>query len=415
LVVIFVARSLDPREFGMFSLAYVTYSFSLNVSRGLATDPLVVRYSGVSRDSWRAAVRTSAGTATVVGCIIGALCALVGLLIGGETGATALALGAILPGLLLQDSWRFAFFAAGEGRKSFVNDLAWGFALVPLIALVSQHGGVARVVMAWGGAGCLAALVGVLQARIVPRLSGTRAWLTQQRELGSRYLIENMSMSGATQLRIFSVGAIAGLSAVGAVRGAEVLLGPWLAVVMGLSMVAVPEAARALRRSLRALVVFCAALGIVQAAGVAAWGLTIMFLVPDVLGNRLLGSVWEPATALLLPTTLAFMGISVMNGAAAGLRGLAAARRSLRATLVCASMYLVGGAGGAVAGGALGSARGVAAATMMGAAVWWWQFRAGLRDFHRSRPPADVTESERTDQTASQPDKTQFDMEARPL
>lgn len=415
-VVIFVARSLGPREFGIFSLAYVTYSFALNVSRGLATDPLVVRFSGVSTESWRAAVRKSAGTATTVGCVIGTGCVLVGLAFGGEIGATFLALGAILPGLLLQDSWRYAFFAAGRGGKSFANDVVWGVALVPLIALAYHQGEEAWFVLAWGAAGCVAALVGVLQAGIIPQLSGTRMWLAQQRELGSRYLIENVSMSAATQLRIFGLGAIAGLSAVGAVRGAEVLLGPWIAVLMGLSLVAVPEAARALHRSVRALVAFCAALGGVQAVGVAAWGLTILFLLPDALGTRVLGSLWEPATALVLPTTLAFMGIGMMNGAAAGLRALAAAPRSLRATLLCASAYLVGGLGGAVVGGALGSAWGVAVATLIGAAVWWWQFRAGLRDFQRSRPLADQTEivQERTGPTAAPAGKSQLDMEATP-
>lgn len=39
--------------FGVFSLAWVTYGVVLNVSRGLATDPLVVRFSGVPGASWR--------------------------------------------------------------------------------------------------------------------------------------------------------------------------------------------------------------------------------------------------------------------------------------------------------------------------------------------------------------------------
>ena len=41
----YVAKELGATQFGAFSLAYVTYSFALNASRGLATDPLVVRYS----------------------------------------------------------------------------------------------------------------------------------------------------------------------------------------------------------------------------------------------------------------------------------------------------------------------------------------------------------------------------------
>jgi O-antigen/teichoic acid export membrane protein len=383
---ILVARSLGPRAFGIFGLAYVTYGFALNVSRGLATDPLVVRYSGVSSASWRAAVRKSTGTAIAVGSAIGACCVFVGLALGGATGATFVALGVTLPGMLLQDSWRFAFFAAGLGRKSFANDLAWGVALVPLILLASQQAEVAWFVMAWGGAGGLAAAIGVLQAGIVPRPSWTRMWLAQHRELGSRYLIENVTMSAAVQLRIYGLGAIAGLSAVGTVRGAELLLGPFLAVMMGLSLVAVPEAARVLRRSVRTLPVFCMVLGSVQAAGAAAWGLTLMVLLPDALGTRLLGSVWEPASALILPATLAVMGASISSGAAAGLRALAAASRSLRAQLATASAFAIGGLGGALVGGAVGSAWGVAMATMIGAAVWWWQLRAGLAEIHRQGP-----------------------------
>jgi hypothetical protein len=302
--------------------------------------------------------------------------------------------------LLLQDSWRYAFFASGQGRKSFINDLAWGLALVPLIIVASHQGGVPWFVFAWGGAGCVAALLGIFQTRVLPRPAGTRMWLSQQRELGSRYLVENLSMSTVSQLRFVCVGAIAGLSAVGDVKAAEVLLGPWLAVVQGLSMVAVPEAARMLRRSLRAFVVFCGALAIVQAVGVALCGLTIMFLVPDALGIRVLGLLWEPAVALTLPTTLAFVGIGFWNGAAAGLRGLAAARRSLRATLICACLYLTGGVGGGIANGALGSAWGVAAATTIGTAVWWWQFRAGLRDRRQADAVPDRTEAGPTIPTA---------------
>ena len=39
-VSIYVARTLGAVQFGAFSLAYVTYAFALNASRGLATDPL---------------------------------------------------------------------------------------------------------------------------------------------------------------------------------------------------------------------------------------------------------------------------------------------------------------------------------------------------------------------------------------
>src|SRR5271156_6591470 len=55
-VSIYIVRALGPVQFGAFSLAYVTYGFALNASRGLSTDPLMVRFSGVPESKWRAAV-----------------------------------------------------------------------------------------------------------------------------------------------------------------------------------------------------------------------------------------------------------------------------------------------------------------------------------------------------------------------
>jgi hypothetical protein len=55
-VSIYVVRTLGAVQFGAFGLAYVTYGFALNASRGLATDPLMVRFSGTDLPTWRRAV-----------------------------------------------------------------------------------------------------------------------------------------------------------------------------------------------------------------------------------------------------------------------------------------------------------------------------------------------------------------------
>src|SRR5689334_379159 len=70
-VSIYVARTLGAAQFGAFSLAYVTYGFALNASRGLATDPLMVRFSGVDLSAWRRAVADCTGTAVVAGLVVG--------------------------------------------------------------------------------------------------------------------------------------------------------------------------------------------------------------------------------------------------------------------------------------------------------------------------------------------------------
>lgn len=391
---IFVARSLGATAFGIFSLAWVTYGVVLNVSRGLATDPLVVRFSGVPTASWRAAVARTSGTALLVGLLAGAISLLVGAAVGGPIGSAFVALGLVLPALLLQDSWRFAFFAAGQGRKAFTNDVVWAATLVPALIVVAEGGSVFRFMLAWGLSAAVAAGCGCVQTRLLPRPGGARAWLHEQRDLGPRYLVENVSLSGASQLRMYGLGAIAGLADVGSVRGAQLLLGPFLAVLMGLTAVAVPEAARVVRRSRRRLSHFCLLLGGGQAVAALAWGLALLFLLPYDVGQYVLGSVWESAAALILPTTLSVMNAGLSAGAAAGLRALGAARRSLRAQFLASAGYVTGGLVGAAVAGALGSSWGVAFASLLGAAVWWSQLRAGLRELDAVPPSGPRVASE---------------------
>ncbi|WP_371656608.1 MULTISPECIES: hypothetical protein [unclassified Streptomyces] len=379
---IYVARSLGPAAFGAFSLAWVTYGVVLNVSRGLATDPLVVRFSGVPDASWRSAVVRSSGTALGVGTTIGAACLLGGLALGGSVGPAFAVLGVVLPGLLLQDAWRFAFFAAGTGQKAFVNDLVWGVALVPALVVAAHVGSVAAFVLAWGASASVAAGYGCFQSGIRPHMSGARGWLREQRDLGYRYLVENVSLSGASQLRAYGLGAIVGVSAVGTVRGAELLLGPFLAVLMGLSLVTVTEAARVLRRAPHRLGTFCLLLGGGQAVGALLWGGSLL-LVPDRLGELVLGGVWHSASQLIAPVTLSVAGAGLGTGAAAGLRALGAARRSLRCQLFASACYVSGGLGGAAVAGTVGSAWGVAAATVGSSTVWWLELRSALREHHQ--------------------------------
>ena len=169
----YVAQELGATQFGAFSLAYVTYSFALNASRGLATDPLVVRYSNADPARWRRAVAKSTGTAVTVGLVAGACAMAAAMVLHGTPRLAFLALGLMLPGLMLQDSWRYAFFAVGRGGQAFLNDTVWTLSLLPALAIlrVTHHGTVLWFVLAWGLAAAVAACVGPLQARTVPRLA----------------------------------------------------------------------------------------------------------------------------------------------------------------------------------------------------------------------------------------------------
>jgi hypothetical protein len=378
---IVVARALGADGFGAFSLAYLTYAFVLSATRGIATDPLLVRLSGPETPAWRRGVASAAGTSLVAGAVSGGVCVLLGLLVlPPSLGPAFVTLGAVLPAVLLQDCWRFAFFAVGRPVQALLNDVLWGgLQLLVVLALVlADRSSVVVYLLAFGVSGAVAAAAGLRQTGIRPRPALAGAWLREHHALGRRYLMENVAIGGARQVRFYALGAIVGLTGVGEVRAAEVLMGPFLVMLMGVSQVAVPEGVQVLGQGAAQLRRFCWWLGACQAGAAAAWGALMVVVLPWGLGELLLGPLWRPAAALLLPVMIGMVLGAFEIGAAAGVRALGAAPRSLAAQLTNASLYVTGGVAGAVVDGARGSCWGVALATLLGALNWWWQLQKAL-------------------------------------
>ncbi|WGL53309.1 hypothetical protein P5P86_05645 [Nocardioides sp. BP30] len=383
LVSLVCAHALGVHGFGAFSIAFVSYAVVLNASRGLATDPLVVRYSGAAEPIWRRAVASAAGTALVVGCVAGALSIVAGILLPGHVGTAFVALGFGLPGLMVQDSWRFAFFADGRGQGALLLDLIWTvLAIAALVAAVlTGHDGIAACLLIFGGTATVSAVCGVFLTGVRPMVDQVPGWLREHRHLGSRYLLENLAVGLSRQLRIVAVGAAAGLAAAGSLRAAEILMGPFLVVLMGIAQVAVPEASQVLESSPRHFQRFCLLLGGVQAAVAAAWGALMLVILPLGVGQLLLDDVWHGAYPVVLPSTIGVMLGCLSSGATSGVRALGAAPRSLLAQLTSSSLYVVGGGAGAFLGGAVGSAWGWAIGAGIGVLVWWIQLRRAIADY----------------------------------
>ena len=384
LLSIYVARTLGAVQFGAFSLAYVTFGFALNVSRGLATDPLMVRFSGTDLPAWRRAVADCTGTAVAVGLASGACVSAAGLLLGGTTGSAFLALGLTLPGLLLQDSWRYSFFALGRGHYAFINDAVCAASLLPSLVFLqmSGHASVFWFVFAWGATTTVGAAIGPLQARVAPSLAAAGNWLSSHRDLGPRFTAEGSASSVAGLLRSYGIDLILGLASVGYIQAANTLIGPFRIVYTGMSMITLPEAARLLRSSPQRLPLYCAAVssGFVMLG--LAWGVALLVAMPRGLGYLMLGSLWRPTYPLVLPATVSAMGMAGAGiGAGTGLHALGAARRSLRAMLLSSALTVACALTGAmVTGTAVGTTWFVAAASWLNALVFWWQFRQALRE-----------------------------------
>jgi O-antigen/teichoic acid export membrane protein len=382
LLSIYVARTLGAAQFGAFSLAYVTYGLAINASRGVSIEPLLIRFSGTVPPIWRRATARCTGTALLVGLATG-VCALgAGRLVGGTTGLAFVALGLTLPGLMLQDSWRYAFFALGRGHEAFINDTIWAVVLLPTLVLLrmSGHANVFWFVIAWGGGAAVGAAIAPLQARVAPNLAGATEWLSKHRDLGPRYLAENAGGNVSSTLRSYSTSYLLGLAAIGYIQAANTLMGPLNIIFAGIGLITLPEAAKLLRHSPRRLPVFCAAVSAGLILIAVVYGTVMLVALPRGLGHLMLGRIWRPTYPLVLPATLAAMSSCATTGALLGLHALGAARQSLRAVLATSALIVVFALVGAITGRTLGTMYYVAAAYWIGTLLCWWQLRRAFHD-----------------------------------
>jgi O-antigen/teichoic acid export membrane protein len=383
---IVVARSASATAFGAFGLGYSIFIFAVGVSRSLTSDPLLVRHSGADLEPWRSATSAATGLGLVLGLIGGVASLSVGLIIGGPTGVMFAALGVALPGLLLQDGWRFGFVANGRSHLAFANDLMFLLLMIPAFAMLigTSNASVGKLVLAWGGAATVAAVIASISERIPPGVGSTASWLRREGDLAYRYVAEFIAGNGSFQLTLFIVVVLAGLEAVGSLRAGFILFGPVLVIFASALLILVPEGVRILQRGKsllrRSTLVVAAGLALIS----VLWGAAIALL-PEDLGEALLGSSWSGARALVLPLTVMFAASGAETAFIVGLRSLAAARQSLLARLIEAALTVIGGTIGAALAGTKGAAWGLAVAYCVEVAVWWWQFSGALSGY-RSHP-----------------------------
>jgi O-antigen/teichoic acid export membrane protein len=388
---VLVARAVSTSALGAFGLAFTTYTITLGATRALCQEPLTVRYSATPVREWRTGVAAATGVALVLGVAAGIVCIGAAFLFAGTLRTSLLVLGIGMPGLIVQDTWRSAFFSRLRGRTAFGNDLVWAMAQAVLVAAVLAAGtrSVPAFIAAWAGAAAFAALFGIVQSGFVPRPGRTRWWLSHHRDLGPRYLVEFVARNAAQSGAMYATAAFAGLAAAGALRGAQVVLGPLNVLNMGVTSPAIAESVRIARRSPRRMMHAVELLAVALVVVFVVWGV-VVYLLPDSVGEALLKRSWHPAHDVIPAYTAVMAASGMLTAATVGLRAMAAAKRSLRSRLVTGVLAVAGGTVGAATSGAVGAATGLALGLWIGGIQWWHQLAAAVTEEEERRAAADA-------------------------
>lgn len=378
----FVAATVSSTAFGAFTIAYAIYGLCVGLSAGLASIPLVVRFSAAPPARFQTAARASVGTAFIVGTLAGVACLAASALASSSVQSPLRALAVTLPGLLTQDAWRYSFVTGRQPARAAANDGLWialqllGIAVLLALNAVSAL----SMVLIWGGSASAAAVFGCWQAGALPAPTQVFAWLREQRAFSLRYAVEASIQRSGWWLTLALVGAVAGLRVVGAVRGAMLLVGgPLNLLFLGATFAFVPEGVRLVHDSPLGLPRAMRRLSAATTGIALVWCIIVLAL-PDAVGSRVLGATWHQAEPLLPLLAVFMVVLATSMGPTQGMLSLGAARRSLFTQLTCLGVDLPTITVAALLAGARGAAITASCTALFRTFLAWVQFRRAMRE-----------------------------------
>ncbi|MFF4494632.1 hypothetical protein [Streptomyces sp. NPDC001546] len=363
LVLVLAARLSSASGFADFSMVYVAFSVLLGLNMAYVGQTVVLEKGERLGAVCRSSVLFTAGAAAVAGLGL----AVAGAAVPGDAGWAFLALGAVLPLVLVQDGLRYCFSALRVPERALAADVLRLVCVVAALAVQPRGAAAGRLVLVWGLSALPALGLGLWLLR--PYVRGARADVRpylRRGHLGQRFVVEFAVGNGSSQLAVLGLGAFATPLAVGALRGATTLFGPLNVLFNSANAFGPPIVGRASGK--RGVVRLTVLMGTVLAVVGAGWA-AVLYALPDGLGRRLLGDTWAAASALLPATGAQYAVMGLGTCALLTLRVLnPKATLSLQVvfSLLSVALLLAGYAAWGVAGAAWGLALGSAAKAAAG-------------------------------------------------
>jgi O-antigen/teichoic acid export membrane protein len=377
-----VLRSGSTATFGYFGLVFAYYTFALNLIRAITGSPIILLFSG--RDSYMQRAATSA--AVVNSIALGGLFTLAALLLipvfASEHQDVLFAGVVFLPGVLAQDTIRYAYFARRQPRGSAIADIIWTTLQLALFLALATFGtsSPSRLLLAWGLAGSIAAALMAVGLRIEPDVRRALRALRTQRATSAPLTVE-MGALGAVDLLVGTVvAALGGAAILGSYRAGALLVAPFNVFLASVILTIVPAAVshRATGVGLNRLLLRAAIALVSAALGIGA----LVALLPGSVATAIFGDKWATMNELLPFWIFAITAMGVSSVAFAGLRILRRLRlaMAIRLLLLPVTVSLV------AAGVHLDGARGAVLGYGVGVSIGGLVALVALTRLNRERP-----------------------------
>ncbi|MFR9755738.1 hypothetical protein [Streptomyces sp. TR06-5] len=368
-VLLVAARRSTADGFAVFSVVYLVFTVLLGLTTAYVGQALVLERGSAQgvRTACRSAVSFT-GRAAVAVAIPAAVLLFPAVGPGRPLAGGLLGLALVLPVVLLQDSLRYAFSALRLPHLALTADLLRLLAALAVLTAQPHRPEPFRLVTAWGLSALPALVVGLLL--LAPRLKGAAAEPSRhlrRGHLGKRFAVEFAVGNAGTQLAVVGLGLWADALAVGALRGATALFGPLNVLFNAANGFGPPLLSRVGGEGRTARV--AAATGAVFACTAAAWAVVLAIL-PDTVGEMLLGATWAASSSLLPATGSQYAVMGLGTCALLSLRVLRP-RATLPLQVVFSTLSVGLLLGGYLLGGVTGAAWGLCAGSAAKAVAGW--------------------------------------------
>jgi len=291
-----VAQTATASQFGVITLLVALVSTVMCFNRGALGTPILL-VSNLRPDE----IRTESGYALTWSAGSAAASALVLALVGAIAGSlpAALAFGAAVPAVLIQDVLRYSALSCGRPLAAVASDGLWALLMGALYVLnvLTNAVPIVVVVLWWGVGGLVAGLMLAATTGVRPRWHRILGWWTTYGRARTRFGCVQALIPVATALFIFTVTLVLGSAVAGGLRGASTLFGPIAMLISALPLAFVPHARRSNKTvadQWRILVTTSWATSAITIAGTV-----VLVILPAHLGRLLLGDVWESAVEVV--------------------------------------------------------------------------------------------------------------------
>lgn len=379
--VIVAAHSLEPADFGWFSLLLMVYTVGLGMVHALISVPAVAHPEDADEHPWR--ILGSAlcvTTLAAVPCLAGALLVTA---LGGRIGPALLGLAVTVPLLLLQSVGRYLAFARSQPGKAIVLDTLWIvlYAGGLVVCLTRGWDTLFAITVTWAGSGAVAALYLLVQYGW-PHERPSLGWLRGRWDFSWRSLVGNVTATSGALVGSVAVALVSNPVSVAAVRASMLLRRPGQVIQSAISTSVANDVAReeeitvaGLKRHQRRAMLLSWVASLLN--------LVVLVYLPDPVGRAVLGGVWDVIEPLRLPVGLIVVALAAQAGMRAALLGSKQIGTIMVAEIAGTIATIVSMVVGAAIDDAAGALWGLVIGTSLISLTWWVLFLRYLRSLTR--------------------------------